>query len=797
MRKLLYLFATSILLFFLTQSIALATIYYVDLIVKGTGDGLSWVNAFNHPQDAMDAAQPGDQIWVADGTYTRKSPTDTAVLTMKDGVDIYGGFAGWETDLSQRDYENNVTILDALGTDQSHSRVVIGADNARLDGFTITGGHISFSECGGGMANYGVSPTIENCIFTNNIGWSMGGGICNLYDSSPTLTNCTFSNNFAGLEGGAIYEDYGDNYCNITNCTFTHNEANESGGGAIRGRNYNITNCSFTNNLGYGSGALSISGNNSITNCTFKDNFGVLNYVGALGIWGGSSTITNCVFSGNHIGPEGEAGAIRIYNSDVSIKNSLFSGNWVGGGGAGAIYSSNSSSSTIINSTFNGNRAFTSGTGGINSDPDSTVTIINSILWGNIQWDQTSQSYGVSEISGPATVIYSNIQGGYTGIGNINADPRFVKSGQWDDNGTPDTFEDDIWTKGDYHLQSSSPSVNFGTDTNAPNEDIEGTSRPQGLGYDMGAYETVFTCTDSDSDGFYAEGGGCGPTDCDDTKASINPDATEVCNNTDDNCDGQIDEGLRSTYYLDNDLDGYGDINNPTQACTTPDGYVTNNTDCDDSDTSVNPAGTEVCSDLKDNDCDGSQDCVDSECSGDIACVDCTDGDGDSYSLEGGVCGPVDCDDTNSAINPGATETCNELDDNCNGSVDEGATTTFYLDSDSDGFGDMNNPTQACSTPSGYVANNSDCDDTDALISPAADEICSDTIDNDCDGLSDCSDSNCLGDPVCSSDGDGTGSGGCSIIGVKMSIEDALAGYGLLIVAIVWLGISRRKRFKK
>ncbi len=171
-----------------------------------------------------------------------------------------------------------------------------------------------------------------------------------------------------------------------------------------------------------------------------------------------------------------------------TIKNCIFSKNRVNYD-SGGIYIFDGGIATIINSTFTGNLTVVTGVGVIDSTPESSAIIINSILWDNFIWDSNSRSYIVSEISGPATVTYSNIQGGFTGTGNIDANPLFVTPGYWDDNGTPEDLEDDVWVDGDYHLQDASPCIDSGTAVSAPDEDIEGTPRPQGDGFDMGAYE--------------------------------------------------------------------------------------------------------------------------------------------------------------------------------------------------------------------------------------------------------------------------------------------------------------------
>ena len=168
-------------------------------------------------------------------------------------------------------------------------------------------------------------------------------------------------------------------------------------------------------------------------------------------------------------------------------------------------------------------------------------------------------------------------------------------------------------------------------------------------------------------------------TDCDDNNAAVNPGATEVCNGIDDNCNGQIDEGVTTTFYADTDGDGFGDAAVTTQACTAPVGYVSNNTDCDDNNNTIYPGATEVCGNGIDDDCDGQ---VDEGCGSNTWYADAdadTYGDLNNFVVDnnptppaGYVADSTDCDDNNAAVNPGATEICgNAIDDNCNGQVDE------------------------------------------------------------------------------------------------------------------------------
>ena len=106
------------------------------------------------------------------------------------------------------------------------------------------------------------------------------------------------------------------------------------------------------------------------------------------------------------------------------------------------------------------------------------------------------------------------------------------------------------------------------------------------------------------------------------------------------------------------------------------------------------------------------------------------DADGDGYPAS------EDCDDADAAVNPGATEVCDGVDNNCVDGVDEGVTSSWYVDADGDGFGDAAAVTEACDQPPGAVPTGTDCDDTDASVYPSATEIC-DGVDNNCDGQAD------------------------------------------------------------
>jgi len=278
-------------------------------------------------------------------------------------------------------------------------------------------------------------------------------------------------------------------------------------------------------------------------------------------------------------------------------------------------------------------------------------------------------------------------------------------------------------------------------------------------------------------------------TDCNDGDQFVNPAASEYCNGTDDDCDGTPDEGLPTvTYYQDSDVDGYGNVGMPLDACKTPPGYVLDSTDCNDAAGSINPGASEAC-DGVDNDCNGGtsdgtdEPWFDDPCDGldtdlcdegnygctggaqvcsdnttdDLDVCNGTDDDCDGSTVDGSaevdfgsacdgadsdqclegifICNGVSltCDD----VTTNDVESCNGMDDDCDGTVDNGFTLdTFYVDTDGDNFGNAAVATSACSAPTGYVSDDTDCDDALASVYPGATEVCNGE-DEDCDTVPD------------------------------------------------------------
>ncbi|MEO1434142.1 MAG: choice-of-anchor Q domain-containing protein [Bacteroidota bacterium] len=330
-------------------------VIYVDIDAVGTNNGRSWANAFTSFQDGLDAAQSGDQVWVAEGTYLPVScnPCSTTdrltSFNLRSGVEAYGGFDATETTLDQRDFSTNFTILSGdIGTaidSTDNSYRVVTAENTNdktiFDGFIVEEGNADGS-------------SINGTFFS-------GGGM--YIDANPSgignlkIRNCTIRNNFAGGGGGMAVDAVigGTIEMELLNCTFENNRAS-------------------TGNVSSTGGGILIFGNSGaqitplIKGCTFNNNF-VGNDGAAISMTPSGFTtflgtvIDSCTFTNNQSTDRGGAVWYRQVSdglTEVVIKNSTFLNNTSGGQG-GALFARTSfstlSNDTLANCYFEGNLA--------------------------------------------------------------------------------------------------------------------------------------------------------------------------------------------------------------------------------------------------------------------------------------------------------------------------------------------------------------------------------------------------------------------------------------------------------
>ncbi|MHC4383244.1 MAG: right-handed parallel beta-helix repeat-containing protein [Planctomycetota bacterium] len=257
-------------------------------------------------QAAIDAANGGDEVVVAPGTYFEAIDFSSKAITVRSS----GGAA--------------LTIIDAQGLGSVVTCQSGEGPDTVLEGFTLTGGDPSPAS-GGGMYNLNGSPTVTDCIFTANTA-SYGGGMFNV-NSSPTVTNCIFSDNTA-LYGGGMYNV--NSQPTLTNCTFSGNQATITQGFGVGGAIYNqsfstvtLANCSFTENTcNCGAGAIYSSDSNLfVLDCTFSGNTG--GWIATV-VDSGTVTFTNCTFSGN----TGPGCTVAAWGTGtVTLTNCTFSSN--------------------------------------------------------------------------------------------------------------------------------------------------------------------------------------------------------------------------------------------------------------------------------------------------------------------------------------------------------------------------------------------------------------------------------------------------------------------------------------
>ena len=270
----------------LCASPARAQVVYVDAAATGSGNGTSWADAAHAVQTGIDlaAGSGAAEVWVAAGVYPES-------VTMKNGIALYGGFTGVETQRDQRSPTANVTVIDASGTASGfHALVFDSVSNAILDGFIITGGQANGTGpdgVGGGVVcrNLGAGNEIANCRITGNSASEGGGGLYCLH-SSPSLRNTTLTQNTSASNGAGVY-------CltlsspSFDGCVLNNNQATSQGGAV-----YCFNQCApsfanttlFVNTAGENGGAMSCVLNSSpaVTNCVIYDNSALTGHGGGV-----------------------------------------------------------------------------------------------------------------------------------------------------------------------------------------------------------------------------------------------------------------------------------------------------------------------------------------------------------------------------------------------------------------------------------------------------------------------------------------------------------------------------------
>lgn len=376
MKKLIYICFLSCMI----QGLNAQTIRYVKANAIGVDDGSNWLNAYTSLEAALVAAQPGDQLWVASGTYKATTAYPNNTFEVQSGVELYGGFVGTETAIGQRNIAANATILsgDALGddipgnfnTNRTDNAIHIlhtsnGSPTARaiIDGFTFKGGFTlsgandpAASKRGGGIFVES-KTTVRNCTFNDNRAESgssiMAPGIT---ANGLIVEDCLFEFNDAVLRAAAIYFISLDGV-QIKGCTFRNNKTQRGVLYPRTSKNIVINNCTFegnTNNAtdGFASGIFNFQSSYIISNSTFKQN----SAGSAVCIYNDQATntlIKKCIFDGNTATNYGGCG-VMSFNSTFNIDSCDFTNNNAPSS-APAIYNGDTTVFVISNSHFEGN----------------------------------------------------------------------------------------------------------------------------------------------------------------------------------------------------------------------------------------------------------------------------------------------------------------------------------------------------------------------------------------------------------------------------------------------------------
>ncbi|MCR4857286.1 MAG: C10 family peptidase [Bacteroidales bacterium] len=456
------------------------SIIYVTVMGAGTRSGNSWANATSSIGEAQALAITHNAVvWVAAGVYYGDTASGSA-FTLRDGVNVYGGFAGNEPasyDLSLRDFETNVTILDGMNARRVLYQPFVFNGRTEWNGFTIRNGRTSGSGAGAYLQRNAV---LSQCRIQNNISTNGSGG--GVYATNARLTDCDVVGNTCRNSGGGIYATSSSvvTSCIIDGNTTTYSYGSNYGGGGVYVYSSSVTGCQIVgnNSSGYGGGVYAYSGSN-IVSCQIVNNTsngsggGVYVYSN-----GYNQTIDHCEISHNQSSYSGGG----IYMSYTQVRNCLVDNNSVvststnyGGGGI-------SGSGTVVNTTIVRNTSKGDGAG-VNGS--SSTTLQNCIVWGN------ERNGAANNLNGSSIVCnHSAIEGGYLGDGVVLLDgmnsPLFV-------NPSVTAGASDSTANVDWHLQNGSVCINRGDNSFVTDSlDLDGTARIKHDTVDVGCYESDY-----------------------------------------------------------------------------------------------------------------------------------------------------------------------------------------------------------------------------------------------------------------------------------------------------------------
>jgi predicted outer membrane repeat protein len=384
---------------------------FVDIDADGAGNGLSWEDAFNDPRpatiDARSAINREEttycQVWIADGTY---SLGDTgARVTVGDGVHVFGGFAGDETSLVQRDFETNITVIDGSdGVPDSSVRVnrlVRMTGTSSVDGLTL-----------------------QNGAAVNPRGDNNGGAI--LVDGGwPAISNCTFRNNSATGNGGAIYVARPSDFANVNilSCLFENNTASGSGGAvdAAPDTFLVVEDSEFYDNVADRGGALSASGATVVRLSTFSDNQANVGGGISLDNVRDTATVDSTWISGN-IATNLGGGVFVGATPGVTLENLIISGNTARLGGGVSVFDEEGDGSVLIRSSTIANNVCALSNCGLEAVGTPSTRLVNTIVARN--WGQDSDS---DEMPTTVRAAYSLTDSfAPSGPGNLAGTPGFL-----------------------------------------------------------------------------------------------------------------------------------------------------------------------------------------------------------------------------------------------------------------------------------------------------------------------------------------------------------------------------------